>query len=163
MQTETKLNQLVIREPVKRNRVLVIDSRGFTLVELVFVLVIIMILSVVGFTGMINFKEAARTSRCMSEIRSMEREVAAWSIDKAALPASLGDIGRTSLRDPWGREYVYSVPTREFVGSPINEDYDLYSKGPDGLTVDSIDAPGGEDDIIRGRSGLYVGPALKYL
>lgn len=136
---------------------------GFTLVEVLIVVVIIMMLSTIGFTGMTKFREAAKLSRCMNEIRSLEREITAWAIDKASMPASLNDIGRASLRDPWGNNYVYNIPTtRTFAGPPINTDFDLYSKGPNGIYVDSIDGVGSEDDVIRGRTGNYVGLAIKY-
>lgn len=139
------------------------DNCGFTLVELMIALVIIMMLATIAITNFARFREDARVTRCMNEIRTLEREITAWSIDKASLPANLGDIGRTNMRDPWGGNYVYSVPTRTYVGDPINTDFDLYSKGPNGLYVDSLDEPESEDDVIRGRTGNYVGLAIKYL
>jgi len=66
------------------------------------------------------------------------------------------------VRDPWGNNYIYTVPTREFVFVPINTDFDLYSKGTNADSVASIDDSLSEDDIIRGRDGSYVGLAINY-
>ena len=44
----------------------------------------------------------------------------------------------------------------------INLDYDLYSMGPDGATDPSLSSQPGYDDIIRGSSGGYFGPANNY-
>jgi len=47
-------------------------------------------------------------------------------------------------------------------GNAINLDYDLYSMGPDGSTDPSLSSKPGYDDIIRGSSGGYFGPANNY-
>ena len=45
---------------------------------------------------------------------------------------------------------------------PINTDYDLYSKGPDGKSVTPLTANSSRDDIIRANNGAYVGEAEDY-
>jgi len=45
---------------------------------------------------------------------------------------------------------------------PINADYDLYSKGADGQSVGPLSAGPSQDDVIRGRTGSFVGLASEY-
>lgn len=139
------------------------DQGGFTLVELLVVVTITLIIAITAMASYTRFREHAKTMRTVGEIRGLEREIAAWVTEKASLPASLADLGRGSLLDPWGNNYVYNVSrTRTAYGQPINTDFDLFSTGPDGDFVDSIYDPPSEDDIIRGRDGAYAGMAPLY-
>jgi len=45
---------------------------------------------------------------------------------------------------------------------PLNSDFDLYSIGPDGLTLPSLAKPESRDDIVRARDGAFVGPASEF-
>jgi len=45
---------------------------------------------------------------------------------------------------------------------PINSDYDLYSMGPDGKTTSALTAAISQDDIVRGRDGIFIGLAADY-
>lgn len=45
---------------------------------------------------------------------------------------------------------------------PINSDYDLYSKGPDGQSSSPLTASISQDDIVRGRNGTFFGKASEY-
>jgi general secretion pathway protein G len=45
---------------------------------------------------------------------------------------------------------------------PINSDYDLYSMGPDGESVEPLTAAKSHDDIIRASNGAYVGVAENF-
>jgi general secretion pathway protein G len=45
---------------------------------------------------------------------------------------------------------------------PINFDFDLYSKGKDGKSASPLTAGPSQDDIIRGRSGGFIGLASDY-
>jgi general secretion pathway protein G len=86
------------------------------------------------------------------------------------LPNSLTDIGMDGMQDPWGNPYVYanhgSIPPglRRKDGSlvPINSDYDLYSKGEDGLSSPPLTANNSRDDIVRARNGEFFGKASEY-
>lgn len=138
------------------------EQGGFTLVELMIVMVIVAILMSIGISGFATFKEYARISRAKVEIRGMEREIGAWATEKGTLPPSLSDIKRENQHDPWGHNYVYSPPIRMAGGDLINSDFDLYSNGPNGGTVVSIIDDLSLDDIIRGRDGSFVSMAKEY-
>lgn len=45
---------------------------------------------------------------------------------------------------------------------PINSDFDLYSKGPDGQSASPLTASISQDDIVRGRNGTFFGKASEY-
>ncbi len=45
---------------------------------------------------------------------------------------------------------------------PINSDYDLYSRGKDGLSVAPLTAAQSRDDIVRAANGTFVGLAEKF-
>lgn len=150
----------------QRNRPYVLHSsvpnHGFTMVELLVVMAIVAILSSVAMTGFAKVKELARVSRCTQEIRSMEREITAWTTEKGSYPPGLAEINRANQKDPWGFNYIYGPPTRMAGTDLINTDFDLYSKGPNGDSADSILDPLSEDDIFRGRDGGFVGVSSEW-
>lgn len=141
------------------------NHSGFTLIELLMVMAIIALLSTMAMAGFYAAQDRARTARAMSEIRTLEKEIAAYATDHATYPAHLFDINRATagspdvctLLDPWKQPYVYSLmPTRTAGGGTFNTDFDLYSKGPDMISVDSsiiVEA----DDIVRANNGSFIG------
>lgn len=84
-------------------------------------------------------------------------------------PPSLAAIDRDWL-DPWGAAYVYLNLTGANRGAarknknlvPLNTDYDLYSKGPDGDSVLALTAKKSHDDIVRANNGAFIGIAGNY-
>lgn len=143
-----------------------LNKRGFTLIEILIVLTILVVLSMIGLSTLSEFKIRARVSRAASEIRFLEREINAHALETGTLPGSFADLKIEALTDPWGRAYVYhpydAGNMREKAGSELNNDYDLYSLGVDGLFHQSIAQPGGKDDVIRVDQGRWVGLAEKY-
>jgi general secretion pathway protein G len=53
-------------------------------------------------------------------------------------------------------------PRKDRFLHPINSDYDLYSMGKDGKTVESLTAKMSHDDVIRGNDGQFVGLAAEF-
>ncbi|HSF04629.1 MAG TPA: prepilin-type cleavage/methylation domain-containing protein, partial [Methylomirabilota bacterium] len=89
------------------------------------------------------------------------------------LPTDLVEIGQGSLRDPWGRPYVYlnfaaagpnakSQMRKDRFLVPLNSTYDLYSTGKDGKTQPALTAKVSWDDVVRANDGGYVGLASSY-
>lgn len=128
-------------------------SRGFTLVELLLVLVILAVLAAVVVPKFTKRSEQARIAAATTDIANLGTALDAFEIDVGRYPSS--DEGLKALmeqpsnakdwkgpylkrivgNDPWGHPYIYRAP-----GTHNASGYDLYSFGPDGQE-------GGSDDI----------------
>ncbi len=121
-------------------------SRGFTLVELLLVLVILALIGGLVLPGIIGKAEGAKVKAAGSQVNRLAMAVESYYLDTGTTPDSLDDlvnesgdvpgwngpyVKTSSLKDPWGREYVYEYPGE-------HGDFDIYSLGADGQ-------PGGED------------------
>ncbi len=145
--------------------------RGFTLVELGLSLALLAVLVGLAIPGWNGWKDKALTKKAVEDIIAISAVVDQHLADTGALPADLGAIGRAGLADPWGRAYVYlplidanarGHARKDHSLVPLNSDYDLYSKGPDGASVGPLTAKASRDDILRANNGRFVGPASMY-
>ena len=122
------------------------SARGFTLVELLLVLVILALIGGLVLPNIIGKAEGAKVKAAGSQISRLAMAVESFYLDTGTTPDSLDELVNesgnvdgwngpyvkpSSLKDPWGREYVYNYPGE-------HGDFDLYSLGADGQ-------PGGED------------------
>lgn len=146
-------------------------SRGFTLIELLIVVVVVGILASVAMSSFTAVQHNARTVRCVAELRDIERVANDYAIEKGGFPADFDElsayIGR-DLIDPWGNRYVYQrydlLAMRYYVvGEPLNTDFDLYSKGINGVTDLFVEHPLSRDDVFRARNGGFMGVTDIYL
>jgi general secretion pathway protein G len=135
---EMKVNRMNIK---KVNR----TSRGFTLVELLLVLVILALIGGLVLPGIIGKAEGAKVKAAGSQINRLSMAVESFYLDTGTTPDNLSElvgessdvdgwngpyVKKSSLKDPWGREYIYTYPGE-------HGDFDIYSLGADGQ-------PGGE-------------------
>ena len=127
-----------------------IGQEGFTLIEVLLVVVIIGILvgiAVPKFAGKVG---KAQTSKAKADIKSIGLALDMFEVDNGRYPSSLdglmtkpgnapnwdGPYMKEGLpKDPWQNQYIYAFP-----GSHNPHGYDLSSMGPDG-------AGGGADDV----------------
>ena len=138
--------------------------KGFTLVELLVVIAILGALVTMAIPLYSEVTNSVKVSRCKAEIYVIAREISAYAIDnQGALPPGLGSISMkvAHLKDPWDRDYEYST-TPAYQGSGaslLNTDYDLYSKGLNGLsgTPPDVSDDVSKDDIVRSNDGGWVG------
>jgi general secretion pathway protein G len=128
---------------------------GFTLVEMLLVLVILATLAAIVIPKFSGRTEQAKVTAAQSQISSIEMALDAFEVDTGFYPK--GEAGLDALvaapsgvenwkgpylkkgvpLDPWGNPYSYSYPGRN------NPDgYDLMSMGPDGRV-------GGDDDLTN--------------
>lgn len=138
------------------------DRKGFTLVELLVVVVIIAILAAVLIPKLLDYTNEARVSRAMGDLASMRAVIEAYAADegKGAYPKSnsvyendshyIASVlrargikwgGQDGIRDPWGTPYEYAVATGYPDGTTYYDyHYRLFSFGPDKqpLTPDDI-------------------------
>lgn len=150
------------------------SNSGFTFLELLIAMAIVAILASLAISSFATFKELARVARCCEEIRSLEREIAAYATEKGEIPPDLATINRQDLKDPWGNPYHYypaALPVditnagpnnRINTAGTINSDFDLYSLGATGAFDQSINADDSKDDIVRANDGSFVGQAKDY-
>jgi general secretion pathway protein G len=124
---------------------------GFTLIEIMVVVVIIGLLAAVIVPTVISKVDEARIAKAKEDIQSLETALTMFRLDNSKYPtteqglAALttqptdpsikhwkpgGYLQRVS-KDPWGNEYQYVFPGTH------GREYDLFSLGADG-------APGGE-------------------
>lgn len=145
---------------------------GFTLVELLIVLLIIMIISAIAIPNLMAALYAARVARAVGDINAIETDLSAYAASNGGnLPNSLANIGRGNMLDPWGHPYQYlNFANAKGKGAfrkdkflvPLNSDYDLYSMGRDGQSRPPITAKVSQDDILRANDGSFVGLASEY-
>lgn len=176
-QGRTHLGRLRLRivipphAPCRRNRPPCRAASGFTIIELLIVLAVLMTITAIAVPNLISSIEQARIARAVGDIRAIEDEVTVYNAMNGKFPDSLADIGRDTTIDPWGEPYFYlNHSTMKGNGAsrkdrflvPLNGDYDLYSAGKDMRSVPPITAKASQDDIIRAGNGSYVGPASLY-
>lgn len=125
---------------------------GFTLIELMVVVVILGILAAVVVPRVMDRPEQARISAAQSNIRAIRSALDMYKLDNHAYPTT--DQGLQALverpagepvpqnwirylekvpQDPWGKPYLYMQPGKHM-------DVDVFSPGPNGRSGD-------EDDI----------------
>ena len=128
------------------------EHRGFTLIELVVVIVILAILAAVIVPRFMGRTEDAKISSAITQIASFKTAISMYNSDVSSFPATLDSLisaGEDAKqkwhgpyldgtdvvpKDPWGNPYVYKHPGEH---SP---DFDIVSAGPDGQmgTADDI-------------------------
>jgi general secretion pathway protein G len=146
------------------------DQRGLTIIELVIILAVIATLATIALFLYGDVTEQARVARAMADISIIAGEIDTFETMNERLPANLAEIGRASLRDPWGNVYVYLNFTTTPAGQwrkdhalvPLNSTFDLYSMGKDGQSTPALTAANSRDDIVRASDGNFIGLASSY-
>ncbi|GFO62976.1 type II secretion system major pseudopilin GspG [Geomonas paludis] len=124
------------------------DSRGFTLIELMVVIVILSLLAVLVGPKIIGRSDDAKVADAKVQIRNLETALKLYKLDTGSFPGTeqglqalvakptTGKIpnnykaegyleNKNVPKDPWGNDYVYLSPGE-------HGDYDLSSYGADG-------------------------------
>jgi len=115
------------------------SQRGFTLVELLLVLVILALIAGLVLPGIIGKAESAKAKAASSQISRIAMSVESFYLDTGNTPSSLDElvnepagvsgwngpyIKKSLLKDPWGQDYKYQVPGE-------HGDFDIMSFGAD--------------------------------
>jgi general secretion pathway protein G len=127
-----------MRTPVRRNR------RGFTLLELLVVMFILVLLAGMVTVLVIKRVDEAKHAKAVADIASLESAINQFKLHNGGYPQTLEGlrtnpsekdfpnwngpyITKPVPNDPWGNAYHYDVP-----GNNNKDSYDLYSFGQDG-------------------------------
>jgi len=126
-----------------------LPQAGFSLIELMVVIVILGLLATMLVPRIMDRPDEARVTKAMLDIRALESALKLYRLDNGFYPTSdqglaalvvkpgsspvprnwnaKGYLDSTSVpRDPWGYEYIYRAPGSD------NRDYEILSLGADG-------------------------------
>jgi general secretion pathway protein G len=146
-------------------------SSALTVVELLIIFAIVVTLAGLGVPTYQRYVENARVAQAIVDIRAMEHDILIHEGFAHRWPDSLDEIGRGGYLDPWRRPYQYlSSNSKNWAGdrrrdrsdNPLNDDFDLYSPGRDGLTKPQLKYKDSQDDVVRAQEGAFVGLASDY-
>ncbi|MFO7858992.1 MAG: type II secretion system major pseudopilin GspG [Ectothiorhodospiraceae bacterium] len=122
-------------------------NRGFTLIEIMVVVVILGILAAFAIPNIMDNPEQARETKARHDIRTLESQLEMYRLDNHHYPSTEqglealverprtepepsnwkdGGYMRSLPEDPWGNDYVYQHP------SDADGDLLIYTYGPDG-------------------------------
>jgi general secretion pathway protein G len=127
------------------------SEKGFSLIELIVVLVIIGLLAAVVGPNVFKRLKSGKEEIAKIQIKDLEGALQMYAFDVGHYPTTSeglealvrnpGDseswkgpyLTKQLPKDPWGKDYGYRCPG-------MHGEYDLYSIGPDGVE-------GGDDDL----------------
>ncbi len=146
---------------------------AWTLIEMMIGIAIVGLLAAVAVPQYIGYVEKARRTETIAAFRAIEGRIESYRSEFGELPETLATAIKPPPVDAWGNPYEYlnlgtvTPPTQHKIRKdrnlhPINSDYDLYSKGPDGNSVAPLTAMPSRDDIIRANDGAFIGVAADY-
>jgi general secretion pathway protein G len=107
---------------------------GFTLVELMVVIVIIGLLATVVIINVLPATDQAAVTKAKADVATLEQGVEMYRLNKLRYPtgeeglqaiAAAGYVKRLP-KDPWGNPYRYAAPGRN------GRQFEIYSYGADG-------------------------------
>ncbi|MFT4518065.1 MAG: general secretion pathway protein G [Halioglobus sp.] len=143
---------------------------GVTLIELLLIITIVSVLTMVALPAYKSAREKLNIGDATADLMHISQQITRYYADWKTWPSDLDAIG-SNLTDPWGNDYQYlnmalvqghGLKRKDRNMVPLNTDYDLYSKGPDGESVNALTAQQSKDDIIRAGNGQYLGIAEDY-
>jgi general secretion pathway protein G len=148
-------------------------SLGLTVVELMFVVAILAILTSIAIPSYQSYFYKVQVKQATSDIRALAAKIDLYYTDTNQYPLDLTVVGctATTCLDPWGYQYQYidhallhgnGHVRRDRSLNPLNNDYDLYSVGKDGQSALPIPQRVSQDDVIRASNGAYYGLASDF-
>lgn len=148
------------------------DYEGFSLTEILIATTVLGALAAIGIPMFTVYRTQAEVTKASADMRTLDGAIKFYKSDNGNYPTSLASLPIGNMLDPWGRPYEYLKIEGDATASgkarkdkflvPVNSDFDLYSKGPDGKSVAPFTAKASHDDIVRANDGGYFGLASEF-
>ena len=135
-------------------------DRGFTMIEMMVVLIIIAVLIGVGIKFYTGYIENSKITKAKSQITVMQAALDSYFAENGAYPANkdqlldagikASDANTLETKDPWGQYYKYNFTSE--------------SGGPQGYSVftgyDNVQGTKGRYVVGKGRKGASESPTI---
>jgi len=125
---------------------IIASQKGFSLIELLVVMVIIGMLGALVGPKLFRHVDTARQKDAVAQIALLEQALDIYRLEKHHYPKSLADIQeylkKELPKDPWNNPYEYKSPGDD------GRDYEIISFGADG----SAGGEGKDTDIVSWKS-----------
>jgi general secretion pathway protein G len=114
---------------------------GFTLVELMIVMAIIMILATIAIPIYVRTLQRAKEATLREDLHTMRTAIDSYTIDKEKAPDTLDDLVQAG--------YLKSIPV-----DPLTSSNQTWITGMSDTMTDINETQGGMDDVHSGSQGL---------
>ena len=136
---------MIVKRPQRRRS----DRLGFTLMEVLVVVAILVILAGTASIFMFKYLDEAKTNRAQADIRTLSTACKAYKLKNGDFPESLNELWQPSdgstkpyvdsqaaLVDPWGKQYSYDPSGQNNSGLQP----DISTTDPDGQLIANWEA-----------------------
>jgi general secretion pathway protein G len=136
-------------------------EKGFTLIEMLIVVLIIGIIVAIAIPNVLNALQRSKRSRAISDIKAIATAIASYraayrSDSKLTLEGIVpiadllpSDYYNGATKDPWGENYLFTTGPNEFIIMSYGKD-----RSPGAST-------GEYDSDIIFKNGQFIAPILK--
>jgi general secretion pathway protein G len=114
---------------------------GFTLVELMIVMAIIMILATIAIPIYVRTLQRAKEATLREDLHTMRTAIDSYTVDKEKAPETLDDLVQAG--------YLKSIPV-----DPMTSSNETWITGMSDTMTDINETQGGMDDVHSGSQGL---------
>ena len=152
------------------------SQKAMTLIELMLVIAVLGVIVTIAIPSYQSYIDKTDNALAVSQIVTIQSVIERYYLQNQRYPAKLDDISGSlpdNGIDPWGNSYLYTNIANGEPGfkrnvradkslNPINTQYDLYSKGKDGVSKRQVSNKDSLDDIILARDGRFIGLAADF-
>jgi general secretion pathway protein G len=126
---------------IRRIRGKKVGEGGFTLVELMIVMAIIMILATIAIPIYVRTLQRAKEATLREDLHTMRTAIDSYTIDKEKAPDTLDDLVQAG--------YLKSIPV-----DPMTSSKETWITGMSDTMTDINETQGGMDDVHSGSQAL---------